>query len=257
MNNRIRYLFLSLFLVCMGCSSDIPDDSPQIPEPVWDKTRTARVTFLSDLSGNNPFTASGYATVAAWIKKDESHLLVMDKANVRHTPPRLHTGAKLAVHTERFPIFVPISETSDSYIGSTLLFRKAVPQMELTTVKDECRFMQTAAVIRPDLSVRIMVASCTQSDQITAALPLLKSAVEQSTLVTGCIKRADFALLKSALSSIMPEASFELTLAENSHAASNECIYLLGSKKWKFRKLTETGIMNSLKGYLLEVEYLK
>lgn len=257
MNSRFRHLIFSLLLSSIACSGDNPGDSPEIPEPVWDKSRTVSVAFLSDLSGNNPFTVTSYATVAAWIKKDESHLLVLDKANVRYTPPRFHTGAKVAVQAERFPIFVASSVSSENYIGSTLLFRKTVPQMELTPVNEECRFMRTAVEIKPGLSVDIMVASCTQSEQITAALPLLKKAVEQSTLVIGSIKREDLTLLQSALSSTMPEVSFELTVAENSHAASSHCIYLLGSKKWKFRKLTETGIQNTLKGFLLEVEYLK
>lgn len=257
MNNRFRHLTFFLFLSFIACSGNIPGDSPEIPEPVWDKSRTVSVALLSDLSGNNPFTVAGYATVAAWIKKDESHLLILDKANVRFVHPRHHTGAKLAVQAERFPIFVPISETSDSYIGSTLLFRKTVPQMELTPGNGVCRFMQTTIEIKPGLSVNMNVASFNQSDQLTAALPLLKKAVEQSTLVIGSIKREDLTLLQSALSSTMPEVSFELTVAENSHAASSHCIYLLGSKKWKFRKLTETGIQNTLKGFLLEVEYLK
>ncbi|MCE5179249.1 MAG: hypothetical protein LLF81_08910 [Porphyromonadaceae bacterium] len=257
MNNTIRYLIFFLFLSFIGCSGVGNGDSPEITEPVWDKTRTVKVTFLSDLTGNNPFTVSGYPTLAAWIKKDESHLLILDKANVRYTQPRHHTGAKLAVQAERFPIFVPVSETSDSYIGSTLLFRKTVTQMELTPVNDVCRFMQTTVEIKPGLSVNTNVASFNQSDQVTAALPLLKKAVEQSVLVTGSIKREDMAVLRSALSTTFPANSYELTIAENSHATSNYCIFILGSKKWKFRKLTETGIQNALKSFLLEVEYLK
>ncbi|MGB4598637.1 MAG: hypothetical protein WBI04_01515, partial [Trichlorobacter sp.] len=120
MDNTIRYLILSilflfLFVLFTRCSGDIPDDSPETPEPVWDKTRTVKVTILSDLTGNNPFKVAGYPTVASLAKKDESHLLILDKANVRYVPTRHHTGAKLAVQAERFPVFVPTSVSADSY----------------------------------------------------------------------------------------------------------------------------------------------
>ena len=257
MNNTIRHLTYALFAIFIGCSGDIPDDSPETPEPVWDKTRTVKVSVLSDLTGNNPFTVSGYSTVAAWAKNDESHLLILDKANVRFAPPRLHSGAKLAVLAERFPIFVPTSITADSYIGSTLFFRKPVPQMELITVTDECRLMQIPVEIRPGLNISILVASFNHSSQITGALPQLKKAVEQSVLVIGTLKREDLSMFQSALTATVPENNIELTMAENNQAASSYCLYTLSSKKWKFRKLTETGVQNALKSFLLEVECLK
>jgi len=257
MNNTIRHLTYAIFAFFIGCSGDIPDDSPKTPEPAWDKTRTTKVSVLSDLTGNNPFTISGYSTVAEWAKKDESHLLILDRANVRYAPPRLHPGAKLAVMAERFPIFVPTSITTDSYVGSTLLFRKPVPQMELITVSDECRLMQTPAEIRPGLNVNILVASFNHSSQITGALPQLKKAVEQSVLVIGTMRREDLSMFRSALSVTIPDNNFEMTLVENNQATSSHCLYTLSSKKWKFRKLTENEVQNSLKSFLLEVEYLK
>jgi hypothetical protein len=257
-NNAMRHLIYAIFLAFfIGCSEDIPDDSPETAEPVWDKTRTVKVCILSDLTGNNPFTVSGYSTVAAWAKKDESHLLILDKANVRFAPPRLHTGAKLAVLAERFPIFVPTSVTTDSYVGSTLLFRKPVTQMEMITVTDECRLMQTPTEIRPGLNVNISVSSFNHSSQITAALPQLKKAVEQSILVIGIMRRADLRMFQSALSETIQDNNFELTLPENNQATSSYCLYTLSSKKWKLRKLTETEVQNALKSFLLEVEYLK
>jgi len=258
MNNTIRRLTYAICLAFLvGCSGDIPGDSPETPEPVWDKTRTVKVSVISDLTGNNPFTVSGYSTVAAWIKQDESHLLILDKANVRFVPPRLHTGAELAVQTERFPIFVPTSVTTDNYVGSTLLFRKPVSQMELIAVTDECRLIQTPTEIRPGLNVSISVSSFNHSSQITAALPQLKKAIEQSILVIGIMRRADLSMFQSALSETIQDNNFELTLAENNQATSSYCLYTLSSEKWKFRKLTETGIQNTLKSFLLEVEYLR
>lgn len=257
MNNTIRHLTYAILAFFIGCSGDIPDDSPETPEPAWDKTRTVKISVLSDLTGNNPYTVSNYSTVAAWTKNDESHLLILDKANVRYAPPRLHPGAKLAVMAERFPIFVPTSITVENYIGSTLLFRKPVPQMELITVTDECRLMQTPAEIRPGLNVNILVASFNHSRQITGSLPHLKKAVEQSVLVIGTMRREDLSMFRSALSETIGDSNFELTLAENNQSTSSYCLYTLSSKKWKFRNLTETEIQHALKSFLLEVEYLK
>ncbi|KUK76944.1 MAG: hypothetical protein XD92_0989, partial [Proteiniphilum acetatigenes] len=129
--------------------------------------------------------------------------------------------------------------------------------MELIRVTDECRLMQTPAEIRPGLNVNILVASFNHSSQITGALPHLKKAVEQSVLVIGTMRREDFSMFRSALSETIPDNNFELTLAENNQVTSSYCLYILGSKKWKFRNLTETGIQNALKSFLLEVEYLQ
>jgi hypothetical protein len=252
---QLTYAICLVFLI--GCSGDTPDDSPKTPEPAWDKTRTVKVTIISDLTGNNPFTVSRYSTVAGWTKKDESHLLILDKANVRYASPRLNTGAKLAVLAEKFPIFVPTSVTTDSYVGSTLFFQKPVPQMELIAVTDECRLIQTPTEIRPGLNVNIVVASFNHSSQITGALPQLKKAVEQSVLVIGTMRREDLSMFRSALSVTIPDNNFEMTLVENNQATSSHCLYTLSSKKWKFRKLTENEVQNSLKSFLLEVEYLK
>lgn len=260
MNITGKYYFLLFLLPLLwGCSGNEPGD-PAVkpdPEPVWDKSRTVKISFLSDLSGNNPFTVSSYPAVASFVKEDESHLLILDKANVRHASPRLNPGARIAVLAMRIPLFVPTSFSDDSYTGSMLLLRKPVQQMELAKVTDDNRLMQTSVDIRPGLGTNVAIVSFSQVEQVTAASALLKSAIEQSVLVTGTIRRDHLPQLRSTLSATLQESTYELTVAENSNNNSTLCIIILGSKKWKFRKLTEISVQNNIKSSLLEVEYLK
>lgn len=254
----VYYLLLLLFPLLYGCSGDGTDPTVEPdPEPVWDKSRTVKVAFLSDLTGNNPFTVNSYPSVASFAKDDESHLLILDKANVRHAVPRMNPGAKIAVAAERVPLFVSIASSSDSYIGSMLLFKKPVQQMELISVHNDSRMIQNRVEIRPGLSMNVATASFIQAEQVTAAATLLKSSVEQSVLVTGTIRREHLPQLRAALSASMQESSYELTVAENSNSNSTYCIYILGSKKWKYRNTTESTVQGTIKSVLLEVEYLK
>jgi len=252
----ILFIFFSVLLSCSGDGPGDPSTDPD-PDPVWDKSRTIKVSFLSEFTGNNPFTVNSYPSVASFAKDDESHLLILDKASVRHTAPRMNPGAKIAVLAERVPLFVTTNATSDNYIGSVLLTKKPLQQMELTPVTDDCRLMQTRVEIRPGLSMNVAIASFNQAEQVTAASTLLKSKVEQSILVTGTIRRDHLSQLRSALSSGLQENSYQLTIAENSNSNSAYCIYILGPKKWKYRNTTETTVQGTIKKVLLEVEYLK
>ena len=253
------YLLLLLLASLWSCSENDPGD-PTVqpdPEPVWDKSRTVKVSFLSDLSGNNPFIVSSYSSVASFVKKEESHLFILDKANVRHAAPRMNPGAKIAVSAAQVPLFVPTATTVDSYIGSVLLSKKPLQQMELTPVTDDCRLIQTRVEIRPGLSMNVAIASFNQAEQLTDSSILLKSMVEQSILVAGTIRRDYLPQLRSALSSGLQESTYELTVADNSNSNSAYCIYILCSKKWKYRNMTEISVQGTIKCVLLEVEYLK
>ena len=253
------YLLLLLLASLWSCSGNDPGD-PTVqpdPEPVWDKSRTVKVSFLSDLSGNNPFIVSSYSSVASFVKKEESHLFILDKANVRHAAPRMNPGAKIAVSAAQVPLFVPTATTVDSYIGSVLLTEKPLQQMELTPVTDDCRLIQTRVEIRPGLSMNVAIASFNQAEQLTDSSILLKSMVEQSILVAGTIRRDYLPQLRSALSSGLQESTYELTVADNSNSNSAYCIYILCSKKWKYRNMTEISVQGTIKCVLLEVEYLK
>jgi len=261
MNRIANHILLSLlYLLIVSCGSDVPSHTDENGDPpdVWDKSRTVGITLYSDLSGNNPFTVSAYNETALALKKDGSHLQVLDKANVRFVDPRIHPGARIAVLAERFPIFVPISVTNEHFVGSVLLFRKTVPQMELIPVTDDCRLMQTAVEIRSGLKTEVMLASFDQTQQFTSSVPQLKKAVDQSVLIVGTLRRDQLSQFRNALTmGGLSEENSELTVVENSNGKAPYCIYLLGSKRWKFRKITEANLQGDLRSFLLETEYLK
>jgi len=261
MNRIANHIFSSLlYLLIASCGSDVPShtDEKDDPSAVWDKSRTVGITLYSDLSGNNPFTVSAYNETASALKKDGSHLQVLDKANVRFADPRTHPGVRIALLAERFPIFVSTSVTNEHFVGSVQLFRKTVPQMELVPVTEECRLMKTAVEIRPGLKTEVMLASFDQTQQFTSSLPELKKAVDQSVLIIGTLRRDQLSQFRNVLSNGgLSEANSELTVVENSNGNTPYCIYLLGSKRWKFRKMTESNLQGTIRCFLLETEYLK
>lgn len=259
-SNANIFILSLLYLLMISCANDgpSPTDEESDPSTVWDKSRTVGITLYSDLSGNNPFTVSTYGETSAALKMDGSHLQILDKANVRFADPRIHPGAKIAVAAERFPIFVPTSVTNEHFVGSVLLFRRTVPKMELVPITEECRLMQTSVEIRPGLKTEVMLASFNQSQQFTSSLTQLKRAVEQSVLITGTLRRDQLTQFRNALSTGgLSETNSELTVIENSNVNTAYCIYLLGSKRWKFRKMTESNLQGTIKSFLLETEYLK
>ncbi|SCD20407.1 putative secreted protein [Proteiniphilum saccharofermentans] len=248
------YLIASFFcFLITGCSGN--DNVEPEPGTEWDKTRTARVTFVSDLTGNNPYTTNNYNAVSSAIKGNDSHVIILDRANVTYETPRINPGANIAVSAERFPIFVPVSTTETEYRGSVVLYEKPVPEMEQTVVADVCRMIPIAVEIKQGLTVRTALLSFDSENQISVSANLFRSAQTSSTLVTGTIRRNLVPTLESIISTLT-DGSYTLEIIENSDRNSEYAIYLFGSMKWKFRDFTEGSVSGNIKNFLLQVEFL-
>lgn len=248
------YLIASFFcFLITGCSGN--DNIEPEPGTEWDKTRTAKVTFVSDLTGNNPYTTNNYNAVSLAIKGNDSHVIILDRANVTHGASRINPGANIAVSAERFPIFVPVSTTETEYRGSVVLYEKPVPEMEQTVVADACRMMPVGVEIKQGLTARTALLSFDSENQISASASLFRSAQTSSTLVTGTIRRNLVPVLESTTSTLT-DGSYTLEIIENSDRNSEYVIYLFGSTKWKFRDFTEGSVSGNIKSFLLQVEFL-
>ena len=259
MQKKHLYFVLLILLLPVSCSGEEPANGTDNPDTnlVWDKSRTAKITILSDLTGNIPFTTATYTKISDFAKSNNSYLLIFDKANVKHTDPRVNPAAQISAKAGMVPLFVTTSVSESQYTGSAMLFKKSVSQMELTPVNDECRLIQQAVEIRAGLNANVMLASFDKLEQISAATPMLKKAIEQSALVVGTIPRDRLGNLGTALSSQLVPSDYELTLLANQNNKSQYVVYALMPKKWKFRRLTEINVENTIKSFLIEAEYLK
>lgn len=255
----IYLLFLLFYSSIIACSGDDGTDpiSPVQPDNEWDKTRTAKIVVISDLTNSSPYNVANYSIVANIAAKNDRHITILDKTNITFGTTRLNPGAKIAVLAERYPIFVPVSKTTTEYIGSTLLFNNTVPQMEQTIVIDACRMLPVTVEIKAGLTVKVATLSFNAESQINASAPLLKSSKASSTLIIGTIKRNLFPLLESKLSSVLTDGSYEVKALDNSNKNSEYCIYIFGSTKWKFREIIETVVNGNIKSYMVQVENIK
>lgn len=249
----VSLFFLGLLVGCSG-NENIPSPDPE-PEKPWNKMRTVKITYLSDLTGDNPFTISNYPDVGSSIKGDDAHVVVIDRSNVTVGHTRIHPGARIAIAADRVPIFVPIASSETTYTGSTVLFKKTVQEMEQTIVIDGCRMLPIDVEITQSLKARTALLLFDRETQIAAASSLFRSAHTSSTLVTGTVKRDLIPELES-LTSTFTEGSFTLKIMENSNKNSEYVIYLFGSSKWKFREFNEKTVTGPIKSFQLQVEIL-
>ena len=129
--------------------------------------------------------------------------------------------------------------------------------MELTQITEDCRLMKTRIELRPGLSMNVATLSFNKEEQIKLASQVLKKEIEQSVLITGTIRRDQLSIFEVTISGILQEGLYNLDIFENSNRDSIYCVYVIGSRKWKFRNGIETSVQNNIKSILLEVEYLK
>src|SRR5699024_815223 len=111
--------------------------------------------------------------------------------------------------------------------------------------------------IMPGLTVKTAVVSFDSEEQVNASGKVLKSLLPATTLVTGTMKKEYFDLLPEVLSEAgMEEGEYELMLIEQSKEKPY-VIFAIGSKRWKFRNSSGTTLQDTMKSFLLEIEFLK
>lgn len=250
-NYMLAILFSSFLFSCSK------EDVNEEPGTSWNKTRTAKIMIVSALAEDNPYKAGNYEAVASMLAKTERNITILDKANVVYGTSMSNTGANIAVLAKQFPVFVPVSKSPAEYTGSSMFFVNTVPNMEQKVVFENCRMMQTETKIGNTLTVKIATLSFNAENQISPAVELLKSAVASSCLVTGTIKRGLIPTLESGISNKLAKETYTLNFMENTDSNSAYCIYVFGSVKWKYREMTETAVADNIKGFMVQVEYLK
>lgn len=251
-------VFLSLAALLFSCSKEDPSvDPPDNQEEEWDKNRTLEITIISDLSGRNTFPQDGLTDVASAVKENKSHLLLLDGVVVNRTAPVRHPGAEVAVQAGKVPLFVPVSVSEESYNGTVLFYDRPVSQVQLTEITEDCYYLQEDVTIMPGLTVKTAVVSFDSEEQVNASGKVLKSLLPATTLVTGTMKKEYFDLLPEVLSEAgMDEDEYELRLIEQSKEKPY-VIFAIGSKRWKFRNSSGTTLQDTMKSFLLEIEFLK
>jgi len=248
--------FCFLAISCSGSDDDGTGGSGQ--ETPWDKSRTAKVLIISNLSEGNLFSGTDYTAVANSIKNIGHAVALLDRSNVSFTSTTMtNPGVNVASLSQHIPVFVPINEGSNSYIGSTVLFDHTLSTLEQRKATDYCWLMRQEMNFTSTLSMNFATISFNDQSQLDAGVSVIKSSVNNSTLVVGVIKRSLSSAFESKISESFGKENYMLELVKNSDTNSAYCIYALASSKWKFRELTETTVSGNIKSFLIQVEYLK
>lgn len=258
MNIYSTVLFFCIFFMACSGSDDIKPENPEQPEKEWDKTRTAKIEFISDLTNKSPYTESNYSVVASFIaSKNDRHITILDKANVMFEATRVNWGAKVAVLAEKYPVFVPVSKASTEYIGSSVLSVATVPQMEQIVVAKACRMLPMSVNIKQGLATKVALLSFNEESQINASVNLFKSAQATSIPVVGTVNRNLMPVLKTQLGIVLGADSYNIDIVDNVNVNTEYCVYIFSPPKWKFRDFAETTISGNIKSLMLQVELLK
>lgn len=253
--SNILILLVSLFIFSMGCSSDPEIDNPtQQTDPPWDKSRTARISFISNLAETGNYNSSNYSSVASSLKSDKSHIQILD--NILVDTGSKNPGAIIASLAGKVPLFVSNSVDEKWYRGSTVCFDYTLNEMELISISDECRFVPVSFDIRPGLNVKLILGSMTSSSQIDKSTSQFKQALSSSALIVGIMPKAHFTDLEKKLTADLGVNNFILETLESESKNSDYCIYYFATPKWKFRNLTETKVYDNLKNFIIEMEYM-
>ncbi|MFV0538322.1 MAG: hypothetical protein ACK5M3_13280 [Dysgonomonas sp.] len=250
-------LGLCLFFSCSGDDDNGSGNTPD-PEAPWDKNRTAKVLVVSNLSEGNLFSGTDYTSVVNGLKSTEHHISLLDKSNVNFTETSMtNPGINVAYQSGKIPLFVPISKSTSVYTGSTVLFDKPITSLDQVIASDYCWLMKQDVNFTTSLRMNFVTISFNAESQLEAGAAALTSALNVQALAIGVVKRSLAPSLESKLSSVLTAGNYTLELVGNADTGSAYCIYVLASKKWKFRELTETTLTGNIKNFLIQVEYLK
>lgn len=260
MKNRLKSILFTLGLCLLfSCSGDDNGTGGGTePETPWDKNRTAKVLVVSNLSEGNLFSGTDYTAVVNGLKSAEHHVALLDRSNVSFTQTSMtNPGVNVAYQSGKVPLFVPVSKTSSAYTGSTVLFDKPITSLDQVIASDYCWLMKQEVSFTTSLKMNFVTISFNAESQLETGAVALTNALNVQALAVGVVKRSLAASLESKLSSVLTTGNYTLELMKNADTGSAYCIYVLASKKWKFRELTETTLTGNIKSFLIQVEYLK
>lgn len=262
MRDLIKLIGILLFTLLLACSSDSGDDGGNGggggKDDVWDKSRTAKVLVISDLSAGNLFPNTNYSSVVNTIKATEQNVILLNNTNVSFSATEmLNPAAKVALQSLYMPYFVPHGKTGNEYLGNTVLLGQALNEMQQTVLSADCWMFQAEIPFTSSLKMRFSSASFSSEDQITAAVSSIKNNLFVPTLVAGTVKRNIVSKLETSLSTALTKDSYMLNIVDNVNKSSEYCIYILGSSKWKLRDTNESAISGDIKSFLIQIELLK
>lgn len=250
-------LGLCMLFSCSGDDNNGSGDGPE-PEAPWDKSRTAKVLVISNLSEGNLFSGTDYTSVVNGLKSTQHHIAMLDRSNVSFTQSSMtNAGVNVAYQSGKVPLFVPISKNSSVYTGSTVLFDKPLTSLDQVIASDYCWLMKQEVNFTTSLKMNFVTISFNGESQLEAGAAVLKNALNVQALAIGVVKRSLAASFESKLSSVLTTGNYTLQLMKNADTGSAYSIYVLASKRWKFRELTETTLTGNIKSFLIQVEYLK
>ncbi|MBK5720004.1 hypothetical protein JGH11_03875 [Dysgonomonas sp. Marseille-P4677] len=261
MKDLIKLIGILLSSLLFACSSDNGDDGNNGgggKDDIWDKSRTAKVLIISDLSAESLFPNSNYTPVVNAIKAKEQNAILLNNTNVSFSETEMINPAVKVAHQSLYmPYFVPYGRADNEYLGNTILFGQALDEMEQTILTTDCWMFQAEIAFTSSLKMRFLSASINSDDQITPAVSFLKNNLFVSTLVVGTVKRSVLSKLESSLSTTLTKDSYMLDIIDNTGKSSEYCIYVLGSSKWKLRDVTESVVSGDIKSFLIQIELLK
>lgn len=254
---RIEFVFFVLTACLLSsCGKDTPAEKE--PEDIWDKNRTTNIMVFSSLSGDNVLSDMNYASdIGKSINATSSSVVLIDRANVSFAQePQTHPAAVIAANTKKVPVFVPIKYEENRYIGNTVLLNHSFMQMSLQIVAEHCCFLGIDTQATSVIPMKFGTVSFTESGQLDEGVKILQSALSNSMITVGIVRRSLLSELQSKISGTITSGHvFEVV--RNTDQTSAYCIYLLASGKWKLRETSESTLSGNINCFQLQVEFLR
>lgn len=257
MKSLYRY-FLLCTLSCLFFSCSDDDKNNDIPE--WNRFRTTNILVYSHLSDMNLFGVSDVKTVAASVRNTNHSVALLDRTNVVYSASSLiNTGVEAARDAYEIPVFVPVSydEQNKKITGSTVLLPKTISKMSQQTVNGYCKYFEIETEAVSGINMLFTSVSMNNESQIEPTVELFKERFKDKTVLVGTVKRSLLSRLESAVNSHLTADTYNFSEVENLKNDSEYCIYILTSKKWAYRGVTETFVVGDINCFQLQVESLK
>ena len=243
--------------ILLACGKDTDEDIVK-PEDVWNKSRTTNITILSTLSESGlTIGSSNIADITGAINETAHAVTVLDRANVTITGnSQTNPAFAVAAKVNKVPVFVPAYRTAYSYVGNAILINHTYSKMRQRIVADYCHFMEIETKATASIPMKFTTISLVDQKHLEDGVKAMRSALSNSTVNVGIVKRSLLAELQSIISKEIT-VSYIFEEIENADKQSAYCIFLLTSNKWKLREVTEKNISAKVNRFQLEIESMQ
>lgn len=258
MKSVYKYLLFSLvFALFLSCSDD---NKELVDEDYWNRFRTTDIVVYSHLSDMNLFATADIKEVTNSIRNTSHSVAILDRSNALYGSTSLvNTGVEVASGAQKVPVFVPgaYHMAEKKIIGNTVLLPTTISSLVQHSVKDYCKYLEIDVNAYKQEKMKFSTVTLVSEDLIAPMLQVFKDNVQKESVVVGTIKRSLMSSFESTAKTILASTPYSLTEIKNKDNATDYCIFLLSSDKWKLREMNEKHIAGNINSYQLQVEFLK